>query len=315
MDPTDRSDTSRGAEAEAARTEQSAGQLLRAARLERGMSMEDVARKLRLSVRQITALEEDDYDKFSSTTFLRGFVRNYAKLLQVDEAPLLRQLQQLLPPLPTPTISYQIEGIPFPSDQKRGRRNLVIAGGVILALLLLIYEIYTGSEGNKDNQSTVKIETRTETEQVSAQSQLELPPPVSTGDAEPMPSAEDVAVAEKKHEIPPPVSGSPLPARQAAPPAAATESANATASEFVDGADVLRLVFEGESWVEVKDSKGRLLLSRVNMPGTEQVLYGKSPFSLAIGNAAEVKLAYNNKPVDLAPYINTFGGTARLSLK
>lgn len=316
MDPTDRSDTSRGTEAEAVRTEQSAGQLLRAARLERGMSIEDVARKLRLSVRQITALEEDDYGKFSSATFLRGFVRNYAKLLQVDEAPLLRRLQQLLPPLPAPTISYQIEGIPFPSNQKRGRRNLVIAGGVILALLLLIYEIYTGSEGNKESQqSTVKIETRTEAEQVAAPSQLELPPPISTSDAGPMPSAEDVAVAEKKHEIPPAVPGSPSPARQVTPSAVGTESANAAASESVDGADVLRLVFEGESWVEVKDSKGKLLLSKVNLPGTEQLLHGKSPFFLAIGNAAEVKLAYNNKPVDLAPYINTFGGTARLSLK
>ncbi|MGH8762666.1 MAG: DUF4115 domain-containing protein, partial [Nitrosospira sp.] len=209
--------------------------------------------------------------------------------------------------------SYQIEGIPFPSNQKRGRRNLVIAGGVVLALLLLIYEIYTGSEGNKENQqSSVKVETRTEAEQVAAPLQLELPPPVSTSDAGPTPSAEDVAMAEKKHEVPPPVP--PLPARQATP-GAATESTNAIASESVEGADVLRLVFEGESWVEVKDSRGRLLLSRVNLPGTEQVLYGKSPFSLAIGNAAEVKLAYNNKPVDLAPHINAFGGTARLSLK
>ena len=313
MDPTDRDDTSRGAEAKAAQTEQSAGQLLRAARLDRGMSIEDVARQLRLSVRQITALEEDDYDKFSSATFLRGFVRNYAKLLHVDEAPLLRQLQQLLPPLPAPTISYQIEGIPFPSNQKRGRRNLIIAGAVVLALLLLIYEIYSGSEGNKEKQqSAAKVETRTEAGQAEAPSQLELPPPIPTGDADPVPSAEEVRVAEQKHGIPTPVAP---PARQITPPVAAAESANAVASESADGADVLRLVFEGESWVEVKDSRGRLLLSKVNLPGTEQVLHGKSPFSLAIGNAAEVKLAYNNKPVDLAPYISAFGGTARLSLK
>ena len=304
MDPTDRDDTSRGAEAKAAQTEQSAGQLLRAARLDRGMSIEDVARQLRLSVRQITALEEDDYDKFSSATFLRGFVRNYAKLLHVDEAPLLRRLQQLLPPLPTPTISYQIEGIPFPSNQKRGRRNLIIAGAVVLALLLLVYEIYSGSEGNKEKQqSAVKVETRTEAGQAEASSQLELPPPITTGDADPVPSTEEARVAEQTHGTPIPVP----PARQITPAAAATESA--------DGADVLRLVFEGESWVEVKDSRGKLLLSKVNLPGTEQVLYGKSPFSLAIGNAAEVKLAYNNKAVDLAPYISAFGGTARLSLK
>ena len=83
-----------------------------------GLSIEDVARQLRLSVRQVTALEEDDYTKLSSGTFFRGFVRNYAKLLQMDAAPLLQRMEQSVPPAPpTQTISYQIEGIPFPSNR------------------------------------------------------------------------------------------------------------------------------------------------------------------------------------------------------
>lgn len=316
MDPTDRDHTSRGAEAEGTQTEQSAGQLLRTARLNRGMSIEDAARQLRLSVRQIVALEEDDYDKFPSATFLRGFVRNYAKLLQVDEAPLLRQLQQSLPPLPAPTISYQIEGIPFPSNQKRGKRNLIIGGAVVLALLLLIYEIYSGNEGNKEKQQpAAKVETGTEAEQAATLQQFELPSAISTSDVEPVPAGEEARMAEQKRENPAPVSTPAPPARQVAPGIVASESTNTVTAEPAEGGDVLRLVFEGESWVEVRDSRGRLLLSKVNPPGTEQVLYGKSPFSLAIGNAAEVKLAYNNKPVDLAPYINAYGGTARLSLK
>jgi cytoskeleton protein RodZ len=77
----------------------------------------------------------------------------------------------------------------------------------------------------------------------------------------------------------------------------------------------MRLSFEGESWTEVKDGRGKLLLSRINPRGTQQVLRGKPPFSLTIGNAAEVKLVYNNKPVDLARYTNIYGGTARLSLE
>jgi cytoskeleton protein RodZ len=63
------------------------GKVLRAARLERGLDIEDVARQLRFAPRQVTALEEDEYDKLAGGPFLRGFVRNYAKLLQLDEAP------------------------------------------------------------------------------------------------------------------------------------------------------------------------------------------------------------------------------------
>jgi cytoskeleton protein RodZ len=82
-----------------------------------------------------------------------------------------------------------------------------------------------------------------------------------------------------------------------------------------EGPGVVRLIFEGESWVEATDGQGKLLLSRVNPRGTEQVLRGTPPFSLKIGNAAEVKLVYNSKPVDLTPHINVYGGTARLSLE
>ena len=324
MDSTDSNDTNRGDDAVAARTAQSTGSLLRAARSDRGMSIEEVSRQLRLSVRQITALEEDDYDKLSSTTFLRGFVRNYAKLLQMDAAPLLQLLQQTVPPPPPPTISYQIEGIPFPSNHKQGKRGLIVGGAVILALLLLIFEIYDGNESNKEKQPAVKMELRTETEQVITQPQFEVPPAFSAKDADlalpddPTPPVEVVKAVPKKQEIPPP----PSPARQVTAAAVSPESAKTTAPasagvvapESADWADVLRLVFEGEAWAEVKDSRGKLLLSRINPRGTEQILHGKPPFSLAIGNASHVKLVYNNKPVDLAPHIKVPGGTARLSL-
>ncbi len=324
MDSTDSNDTNRGDDAVAARTAQSTGSLLRAARLDRGMSIEEVSRQLRLSVRQITALEEDDYDKLSSTTFLRGFVRNYAKLLQMDAAPLLQLLQQTVPPPPPPTISYQIEGIPFPSNHKQGKRGLIVAGVVILALLLLIFEIYDGNESNKEKQPAVKMELKTETEQDITQPQFEVPPAFPAKDADlalpadPTPPAEAVKAVPQKQEIPPTHS----PARQVTATAASPESAKTptlasagmVAPESADWADVLRLVFEGEAWAEVKDSRGKLLLSRINPRGTEQVLHGKPPFSLAIGNASQVKLVYNNKPVDLAPHIKVPGGTARLSL-
>lgn len=314
-----------GADASQAEVGIGVGQEFRAARLARGMNIEDVARQLRLSVRQVTALEQDDYDNLASGTFLRGFVRNYAKLLQMDAGPLLQRLEQSLPPTPAPTISYQTEGIPFPSNQGGGKRNLIIAGVSIL-VLLLIFEIYDGSEGNKGKQPQpdVKTETRTGADRADALPQNQPPSAKTTGDTEA--STDKAVVAEQKREVsaplPAPIPAAPL-APQGAPAAIvpeaasvpARESVNIAAPEPASGGDVLRLVFEGESWTEVRDNGGRLLLSRINPRGTEQVLHGKPPFSLTIGNAAEVKLVYNNKPVDLAPYTNAYGGTARLSLK
>jgi cytoskeleton protein RodZ len=392
MDASDHNDTIRPGEAEAAPAPPGAGQLLRAARLDRGLGIEDVARQLRLSVRQVTALEEDDYSKLSSITFLRGFVRNYAKLLQMDAAPLLQRVQESLPPPQTPTISYQIEGVPFPSHRNQGKRNLIIGAMTFAALLLLVYEIYRGNEISLEKRQTdARAEAGTGTEPFDAAGpQPQSSPPTTMDDAsgtdvlsadrEGMPMAKvDVPPAKvdtprananvppAKADVPPAEANPPSaranvpPARlnapsaqanvppagaaealgiekkpaipttqQVSPPPTAPKPVNAPPSKMANAVpapaaavpeiageegNVVRLLFEGESWTEVKDGRGKLLLSRINPRGTQQVLYGKPPFSLTIGNAAEVKLVYNNKPVDLARYTNIYGGTARLSLE
>ncbi len=335
MDAPDNHGTTPGADEKPARTGTGVGELLRAERLVRGLSIEDVARQLRLAVRQVTALEEDDYDKLAGGTFARGFVRNYAKLLQMDAAPLLQQLDQALPPSAPQTITYQIEGVPFPSKQKSGSRNLIVAGVIILALLLLIYEIYRGNEANIANigkQPSVSSETGAGAEEATEPPQFQSPDVIPNSDGGADSPSEKATAGEQEStaqlSVPAPVL-SPPPARQAAPavavpepvntisPRSASQSANtAMASPAANGgANGIRLVFAGESWTEVKDGRGRLLLSRINPRGTEHVLQGTPPFFLTIGNAAEVKLVYNSKPVDLAPYTNAFGGTARLSLE
>ncbi len=298
MDATDNNDNG-VAETAAAETQQSVGQLLQAARLVRGLGVEDVARHLRLSVRQVTALEEDDYAKLSGGTFLRGFVRNYAKLVQLDATPLLLLLQQVLPPAHQ-VIAPRTEGIPFPSDQKSVGRSLIIAGVVVVALLFLIYEIYQGNETVPQPAVQVATKAEAENELAVAQAQSELSP-TTLSDADPAPPAQEIAPIQQRNN-------SPLPQPQVV--------AVATAPDLVNkGEGVLRFAFAQESWVEVNDGAGRMIFSQLNPAGSEQVIRGKMPLSVVIGNAANVKLVYNNKPVNLAPHTNTNGGVARLSLE
>ena len=70
--------------------------------------------------------------------------------------------------------------------------------------------------------------------------------------------------------------------------------------------------FEKESWVEVKAGNGATLISQINPAGTEKVIEGDPPFSLIIGNAANVRVTYNEQPVDLRPYFRV--DVARLKL-
>ena len=73
------------------------GRVLRAAREAKGLTPDAVAHVTRFSVRQIEALERDDYASLPGITAVRGFVRSYAKFLKLDAAPLLAALEPAAP--------------------------------------------------------------------------------------------------------------------------------------------------------------------------------------------------------------------------
>jgi cytoskeleton protein RodZ len=75
----------------------------------------------------------------------------------------------------------------------------------------------------------------------------------------------------------------------------------------------IELVFDRESWVEIRDAEGRVLFSQLNPPGTRREVAGGGPFSLVIGNAAGVKVRFNDSDVDLKPFTRT--DVARLTLE
>ena len=76
---------------------------------------------------------------------------------------------------------------------------------------------------------------------------------------------------------------------------------------------VMRLVFDEESWVEVTDRNGEVILSTLGEQGTTRTVSGQPPLLVVVGNTAGVKLTYNDQPVDLAPH--TRADVARLTLE
>jgi cytoskeleton protein RodZ len=80
----------------------------------------------------------------------------------------------------------------------------------------------------------------------------------------------------------------------------------------VPGVAEIKLDFDDESWVEIKDGTGAVIFSRLNPAGAEQLVSGEPPLDLVIGNARSVRLTYRSKPVDLAPHTRVDVARVRL---
>lgn len=78
----------------AASADQSAGGQLAFARQQKNMSVQQVADQLKLSPRQVAALEANQFDALPKAVIVRGFVRSYAKLLKIDADPIVALLPQ-----------------------------------------------------------------------------------------------------------------------------------------------------------------------------------------------------------------------------
>ena len=298
-------------EVDSAEKTQSIGQVLKAARLAQVMSAQDIARQLRLSEKQIEAIEQDEHSKFPNQIFLRGFIRNYAKLVREDTKKFSQLLGETFPPTSTTqAITFSVDGTPFIPDHKKSKGNLIILLIVILVSSLLVYEVYrSGGDDSKTNENIENgtiaetiIQLETEIEQVPEDNQNQLSSVIKSNGSDFNVLIEEVEADQQ--------SGDSLDKEQK------VETALEVEDKLVEseGGGTLSFMFTGESWVEVKDAEGKKIFSQTSPGNTEETVNGSPPFSLTIGNAASVRLLYNDEPVDLIPYTNTNGGVARLSL-
>lgn len=270
------------------------GSQLRAAREARNMSVADAAKALKLSSHQVVALEGDDWSHLPGT-IIRGFIRNYARLLKLDPEPLMNALTALQMPQP-PTLDLPAgSNTALPQTGKTERRDYVaVFFGVALIVIALLAYFFVPEDFWQSKLQALTAATA----------------PAETSE-KPMPTPADPA----------PVSTQGLPQPESLPaPAAAAAPAQAGVAEqpvqpAVSGvpSSGLKLSFAQPSWVEIRDRSGQIIFSQLSPAGSQRDIEGLPPFALVIGNATNVTVQYKGKVVELTQ--RSKDDVARLNLE
>lgn len=293
-------------EAEAATERPSPGKALAAARAELKLSMADVSQQIKYGVKQIAAIESDDYAKLPGTTFVRGMIRSYAKLVQIDPEPLLADLGRRNIPAVV-TVDLRTSG-QEPFIEGGGKSNRIYVSLSVAAMVAVAVVAYEWRVNPVDTGEVVTIKSKATQGDASAAApapapQMPLAPsaPVPLDPVPPVPAPVSVPASAAAGDV------------RAAEPRARTEMTPGRDQGSVSGLKRIDLAFGQLSWVEIKQSDGKVLLSQLNEPGSTRVIEGVPPFDVVIGNAAQVRLKYNDAPVDLRPYFKV--DVARLKLE
>lgn len=289
-------------------TSVSVGETLRRQRESLGLSVAEVANSLKLNVRQVDALESGRFELLPGAAFTRGFLRNYARLLKLDPAPLLASVQSAV-------ATDAVELSPVSNAQGdmpkvgRGRFRRSVLPGMLAALALFGLVVAGWYYDNQRKQTADALIAEAQAPEpvatptpAPAAEPADAPPGVAAPTAEAAssgatvppgttPSAPDLAPAVAPAQV--------MPTTPAPPgPLAAPEDSTAKAVA-VGGKDKLVFDFSQDAWVEVKEKGGKVLFSKLGKAGSKEIVEAAPPLAVTIGNARSVKLERNGQAVDL----------------
>lgn len=263
----------------------SVGAALAAGRVAKGWAVEDISRMLKLSVTQVAALEAGDHSRLPAGVFVRGFIRTYARLVNVQLAPAL-PAKAAAPDNIDMDLMHRRRGVAI--EPNPYRRVPAIAMGVLCVILGLAYFEFVLNAppkqvplANAPSQSAPQDETQKVMGEAPYAAAAEYTAPAALANAAPLILKKSSSPSSELNEV--------------------------------SGRDGLHFVFNGNSWVEVRDRAGKVVYSKSNPSGTESLVRGDPPLSVVVGAASAVKLSYNGSPVDLA--LHATADVARLRLE
>jgi cytoskeleton protein RodZ len=281
------------------------GGALRTARENQGLSIQDIANKLRLSAKQIEAIEADNFAILPESTIVRGFIRNYAKQLKINAEPLLDAYSVIVPSaVPHEFFVKPSARMKITSHEKPKVGTYIWAGLIVLLGLgaWLFYQNYvekpnpvapTAAVDSVESLPDVALPAAERAVKPQMSTELPLPAadlvPPTVADTATIPANADNVLS----------AAAPLPVPAASEPAAPTQP---PATSAPIGMAKLELSASQETWVSVVDATGKEVYNNTIFAGSRENVNVTLPVKVTVGNAGATSLSLNGKPVELAPH-------------
>ncbi|NOY73883.1 MAG: helix-turn-helix domain-containing protein [Gammaproteobacteria bacterium] len=308
------------------------GAELKAGRKKVGLSEIEIAQELRIDLEQVQGLENNQYEGLSSAVFVKGYVRNYARLVGLDPTPLITAIDK--GGIQSPALASLSDAL-HSSDGKHGKRSSIPISGILTGVAVVIGLAILGFVGERmyylAMESTAGSDINLPTENSSNVLDTSLASVVS-GEAEQARVTENgLANTTTKDSVVLLSSVKPIKEEQLAAISAESiravaqisknnESAKAESHKVEKSEEhfisehtgVMTLHFSSDSWAEVYDAEQARLVSRIGKAGSTATIEGVPPFSLVLGFAPGVSVKYNGENVDVLS--RTQGNVARLQI-
>lgn len=259
------------------------GALLSQARKQKGLSVGEVAERLKLPARQIEAMESGSYKGLPEAVFIKGFLSSYARLLELDESEFKQYLQQIFPSGQRYSTSDSSKVLSSELDFQDKPQRRHFPRWLIALLVLIIIGAVVYAWQSKSTSENAK-QAATASQEVSAQTASISDIAASNIRVVPMPASEQVSSTSSTTVI------------SASQPQEANTNTNASQPVAADS-ETLLIKLENKSWLQVSDKNGKVLISQVVDAGSTQQFSGSAPYKVIIGYTPGASIKFAGKDV------------------
>ncbi len=283
------------------------GSLLAEVRKTRNYTVEEVSGYLKIPAHMIVALEASDKESLPASTFTQGYIRAYAKFLEMPEDEVLLIYNRAVPRDDDRDLKPR-SNLPGEANSQSPlikAITLLLIVAILAAIVVGGFQYYQKKADVLESQLDTKQESFTGNSLNSPGSHpLAIKQNARLLDDEPViakaePVVAEVAVQEE-------VDLGAAKVESAAVIEAKPEAAkNEITEHAADNSDTIEIIAENGSWVEVRDANKSRLFYNMLPVGKSRVLLGRAPFSVTMGNAKTTRVVVNDIEVDVSDYIRS----------
>ena len=299
------------------------GDRLQAARIEGGLSIDDIASRMHLSKSILEAIEENNFDEITAPIFVKGYLRAYARIVSLDEEEMIQQYVDFYSYEDPPINSTSNTSPEISSDDARIKWTTYVVIFVLCGLLEAWWWNKNQEQNADDVVSLDAEQTQTDVEPTNESLQPEIVESsektvetiiaaTTVDDSQESAEAELVepemaAVVESELESEPEL---PTISEATVESDVVPETSSSTSST---GSDRLEITINADTWVDIKDATGQKLAYDLLRADHQLVLTGQAPFTVFFGNGHGVEVMFNGEEVDLSSNTRD-DNTARLKI-
>ena len=262
------------------------GRILREAREEKGLELNEISSILRIRETHLAALENDDYETLPGKVYAIGFIRTYGNYLGLDSADLIEQFKGVVTTKPSEELNYDVvaEAEPISPVVK-------IVAGVVLVLAIYFIWLFVGSSSEPtlvDDVVGVVEETVTETPNIApAIEEAPQAAPIDVVDTPPEFADETPATTAVET-----IDAAPTELAEVDAPVPA-EAAAVDVPKFTTN-DVVDVRANRRAWMRIENGDGMVLFSSVVAEGQKFTLEPGQVYFLATRDAGALDYVIND---------------------